>query len=73
MLAVINRIASPELREKAWKILVKELGIIDATRFVISVEPGSGDSVEEYRKMWQGKSIEQIHKEIIEAQNKGKI
>jgi hypothetical protein len=73
MLTVINRIASPELREKAWKILVKELGIIDATRFVMSVEPGSGDSVEEYGKMWQGKSIDQIHKEIIEAQNKEKI
>ena len=73
MLTVKKKIASPELKERAWKILVKELGIIDATRFVMSVEPGFGDSVKEYQKMWQGKSIDGIHAEIIDARNKGLI
>ena len=36
----------PDLRQRAWKALVKELGIVDATRFVMAVEPGEGDSVE---------------------------
>jgi len=73
MLTVKKKIASPNLRERAWKVLVKELGIIDATRFVMSVEPGFGDSVKEYQKMWGEKSIDQIHAEIIETRNKGKI
>ena len=73
MLKVKKKIVSPELKERAWKVLVKELGIIDATRFVMDVEPGLGDSVEKYQKMWQEKSINQIHAEIIEARNKGKI
>jgi hypothetical protein len=38
----------PDLRQRAWKALVKELGIVDATRFVMAVEPGEGDSVEKY-------------------------
>jgi hypothetical protein len=73
MLMLKKKIASPELKKRAWKVLVKELGIIDATRFVMSVEPGFGDSVKEYQKMWQGKSIDEIHVEIIDARNKGLI
>ena len=40
----------PDLRQRAWKALVKELGIVDATRFVMAVEPGEGDSLEKYAR-----------------------
>ena len=53
----------PELRQRAWKALVKELGIVDATRFVMAVEPGEGDSVEKYAKLWDGMTLEAVHHE----------
>src|ERR671923_951602 len=43
----------PDLRQRAWKALVKELGIVDATRFVMAVEPGEGDSIEKYATLWE--------------------
>ncbi len=62
-----------ELRQRAWRVLVKELGIVDATRFVMAVEPGSGDSVEKYAKLWEGMSLEEVHEEILKAKERGEI
>lgn len=62
-----------ELRERAWKVLVKELGIVDATRFVMAVEPGSEDSVQKYTNLWEGMSLEEVHEEILEAKKRGEI
>jgi hypothetical protein len=42
---LVEQTATPELRKRAWKALVKELGIVDALRFVMAIEPGYGDSV----------------------------
>jgi hypothetical protein len=61
----------PELRQRAWKALVKELGIVDATRFVMAVEPGEGDSVEKYAKLWDGMTLEAAHHEILRARERG--
>jgi hypothetical protein len=41
----------PDLHQHTWKALVKELGIVDATRSVMAVEPGEGDSLEKYAKL----------------------
>jgi hypothetical protein len=63
----------PELRQRAWKALVKELGIVDATRFVMAVEPGEGDSVEKYAKLWDRMTLEAVHDEILKARERGEI
>jgi len=63
----------PELRHRAWKALVKELGIVDATRFVMAVEPGVGDSVEKYGKLWEGMTLEEVHHGILKAKERGEI
>lgn len=63
----------PELRQRAWKALVKELGMVDATRFVMAVEPGEGDSVEKYAKLWDGMTVEAVHHEILKAREQGEI
>jgi len=63
----VEQTATPKLRKRAWKALVKELGIVDALRFVMVTEPGDGDSVKEYRKMWEGKSIDEIYEVICRA------
>jgi hypothetical protein len=57
----------PDLRHRAWKALVKELGLVDATRFVMAVEPGEGDSVEKYARLWEGMTLDEVHHEILKA------
>ncbi len=44
---VINKIV-----KKGWDILVENLGITDATRFIVSFERGKGDSVQKIKKFW---------------------
>jgi hypothetical protein len=63
----------PDLRQRAWKALVKELGIVDATRFVMAVEPGEGDSIEKYAKLWDGMTLEAVHHEILQARERGEL
>jgi hypothetical protein len=63
----------PDLRQRAWKALVKELGIVDATRFVMAVEPGEGDSVEKYAQLWDGMTLEAVHDEILKARERGEL
>jgi hypothetical protein len=62
----------PELRQRAWKALVKELGLVDATRFVITVKPGEGESIEKYAKLWDGMTLEAVHNEILQAREGGR-
>ncbi len=64
---LVKQTATPELRKRAWKALVKELGIVDALRFVMATEPGDGDSVQEYQKMWEGRSMDEIYEVICRA------
>jgi hypothetical protein len=63
----------PALRQRAWKALVKELGLVDATRFVMAVEPGESDSVEKYAKLWDGMTLEAVHDEILQAKERGEL
>lgn len=44
---------------------MEELSVVDATKFVLAFEPGEGDSVKELQKMWEDKSIDEIHTEIM--------
>jgi len=62
-----------ELRQRAWKVLVKELGLVDALRYVMAIEPGQGDSVVDFAEHWKDKSVDEIHKEILQAKEQGRI
>ena len=62
-----------EIINKGWNSLIKGLGPVAAIRFLISFISGKGDSVKHYKNMWQGKSIEEIHKEILKAKQQGEI
>jgi hypothetical protein len=63
----------PDLLQRAWKVLVKELGIVDATRFVMAIEPGEGDSIEKYAQLWGGMTLEAVHDEILKARERGEL
>ena len=62
--AVITTEAQSLLRE-GWTILVKQLGIQKATRFVLLLERGQGDSVEEIAQYWGDRSIDEIHHQVM--------
>ncbi|MCI0485456.1 MAG: hypothetical protein L0229_02535 [Blastocatellia bacterium] len=50
--------------EEGWNILVEKLGLQKATRFVILLERGKGDSIQEIRDYWGDASVDEIHGKI---------
>ncbi len=62
-----------EIIKKGWKCLIEELGVNDATRFVVSLERGEGDSIDKIKKFWGNKKIEEIHAEIMLAKKRAKL
>ena len=73
MAEVKDNTSVDEIVKRGWNILVENLGIADATRFIVSFERGKGDSVQEIKKFWEDKRIEDIHAEILEAKKRGLI
>ena len=49
---------------EGWDTLVKKMGIVKATRFLVAFERGDGDSVKEIKRFWQGKSQEEIYRTV---------
>ncbi len=69
--AVLEANAGDILRE-GWSALVDTLGIQKATRFVVLLERGKGDSVQEIAQYWEDSSIDEIHRQVSEwASRKG--
>ncbi len=52
------------LVEEGWKILVQELGLQKATQFIVLLERGKGDSVQEINDYWGDASIDEIHSRV---------
>jgi hypothetical protein len=50
-----------------WEALVERLGYADATRFIMLLDKGSGDSVQYFRDLWEGKTAEDIYREMSEG------
>ena len=61
------------MEPKSWRELVRELGVARALRSLMATELGEGDSVEFYRQLRAGKSVDEIHAEILRAKAEGKI
>ena len=51
--------------EEGWEILVEKLGLQKATQFVILLERGKGDSVQEINSYWGDASIDEIHNQVM--------
>ncbi len=50
---------------EGWKTLVEQLGIQKATQFVLLLERGKGDSVQEIIDYWGDSSIDEIHNRVV--------
>jgi len=60
--AIVN---NPDLLvRKGWRILVEQLGIQNATQFVLLLERGKGDSIEEIAQHWGNSSIDDIYNRV---------
>jgi len=62
--------AEATVRE-GWGVLVDKLGIQKATQFIILVERGKGDSVQDIAEYWGDLGIEAIHNRVMEWKAKG--
>lgn len=65
--------ASPELNKKSYDILIKRQGDYQATRFVVALECGEGDAVVDVKKYWGDASVDEIHRQIMEAKERGEL
>ncbi len=63
--AVMEADAGDVVRE-GWKALVDSLGLLKATQFVVLLERGKGDTVEEIAQYWGSSDIEKIHSRVSE-------
>ena len=50
---------------EGWTLLVEKLGLQKATQFVILLERGKGDSVQEINEYWGEASIDDIHNKVM--------
>ena len=57
------------LIREGWNTLVRKMGVVKATRFVVAFERGEGDSVKEIKRFWRGKSLDEIYRTV----KRGKI
>jgi hypothetical protein len=53
------------LASRGWDALVEKLGYADATRFVMMLDKGSGDSVTYFRELWKDTSAEEIYRRMM--------
>ncbi len=58
-------LALPEIRQKGWNALVKELGYAGATKFILLYEPGRGDYIQERRDILKETTIEKVKEDIL--------
>jgi hypothetical protein len=56
------------LRDAGWNALVKSMGLINATRFILQYESGFGDYTQLKKNLFKGKSVSVICKEIEKAE-----
>ena len=63
--ATINPEAISLLHE-GWRLLIAQLGIQKATQFIILIERGQGDAVDEISSYWRDLSIEDIHQKVLD-------
>ena len=59
-----------DILQEGWSALVDKLGVQKATRFVVLLERGKGDSVQEIAQYWGDSKIDEIHQHVSEWASK---
>jgi hypothetical protein len=53
-----------EIQNAGWMVLRKELGLTGALRFFLHYEKGQGDYTQVRRKLFKGKTVEGLMREM---------
>ena len=63
-----------DLRQLGWKALVAELGIANATRFIMELSDGEADYTKQRRKLFAHKTLDDLYTEMtaLDAQPKNR-
>lgn len=64
---------SYKIIKKGINSLIKQIGPRGTAQFFEFFYAGRGDSVKEYKKMWEGMGIDRIHQEILKAKQEKRI
>lgn len=59
------------LRDAGWNALVKSLGLVNATRFILQYESGYGEYARMKKDLFKGKSVADILKEVERSEKSG--
>ena len=65
-------ITDTELKVKGLKVLLKELGKVEAERFIALIKKEAFDYTEWQRSLWEDKDVEELSKEAMEFRKKQK-
>ena len=66
-------ITDTELKVKGLKVLLKELGKVEAERFIALIKKEAFDYTEWQRSLWEDKDVEELSKEAMEFRRKQKF
>lgn len=61
-----------EIRKLGWEALVKNMGLANATRFILQYEKGEGDYTKERQKIFKKKTVKEIISDIEKWKRSGK-
>lgn len=61
---VMHTEAASIIRE-GWTLLVEQMGILKATQFIMLLERGRGDTIQEIMEYWGNTGIEEIHRQVV--------
>ena len=65
MSTTVAKVNNPDLLvREGWDVLVEQLGLQKATQFVLLLERGKGDSIEEIAEYWGNASIDDVHDRV---------
>ena len=58
-----------DIVQEGWKVLVAKLGLQKATQFVVLLERGKGDSIQELNDYWGNANIVEIYNRVTSWKN----
>lgn len=67
-MAKARALRKQDLRELGWKALVAELGVANATRFLMELHEGEQDYSKLRNELFVGKTLDQLYAEVQRAQ-----
>jgi len=61
-----------DIQKRAFRILLKEMGLAETLRFTMSYERGSGDYAKERSRYFKDATVDELYDEILSQRKKGK-